>query len=565
MKKFNPSLIFILFIHSFVSYSQCDNSRYQLPVFVSVTEILNVKYGEAAVWSFPYQNTDLLMDIYLPAEDDISNRPLMLWVHPGGFLTGDKTADDMVALCDSFARRGYVTATIGYRLGFNPLSVESAERAVYRGTQDMRAAIRFLKENAELYDIDTNYTFIGGSSAGGFAALHTAYLDQDEAPNSIEGGFTYPALGCLDCEGNSYSHDINLKGYTNLWGALGDSIWINPDETVPGFLVHGTADGTVPYGVGHPFGVATTPITHGSRSVSNQLESHSIMHQKYIIPNAGHEPHGTENGAFNSEPTAYWDTIFDKINTHYFEILRPETSPIIGSDEACPSDTFTYKRIIPENYKLCWDITGGNIINSSGDSVQIVFNSLGQANLTVVAYSEINAPSSVENKLITINEPPSINFSAEIQNMEVFFSPSESGFSNYSWSFGDGNSSSDIFATHTYNNPGDYAVSLVAIDQNGCKVLKDSLMDFTTLSVLKNDHLSKITLYPNPANDEINITSQDFLERIQIYSLSGKKAIDKKVLGKTFQISINNLESGIYFIKITNSSEKTEQFKLVKK
>ncbi|MDB9806208.1 alpha/beta hydrolase fold domain-containing protein, partial [Crocinitomicaceae bacterium] len=98
-------------------------------------------------------------------------------------------ADDMVALCDSFARKGFVTASIGYRKGFNPLSQSSAVRAVYRGTQDARAAIRYLKEFATTYGIDTNYTFVGGSSAGGFMALHTAYLTDAEAPSDIQGGF----------------------------------------------------------------------------------------------------------------------------------------------------------------------------------------------------------------------------------------------------------------------------------------------------------------------------------------------------------------------------------------
>src|SRR5690554_8203526 len=98
----------------------------------------------------------------------------------------------MMALCDSFARRGYVTATIDYRKGFNPLSNTSAERAVYRGTQDLRAAIRFLKEKHNTYGIDTNYTFIGGSSAGAFAVIHTIYMDQNEAPSSIQSGIGYP-------------------------------------------------------------------------------------------------------------------------------------------------------------------------------------------------------------------------------------------------------------------------------------------------------------------------------------------------------------------------------------
>jgi carboxylesterase type B len=81
----------------------------------------------------------------------------MLWVHGVGFIFGEKSADDVVAFCDSFARRGYVTASVEYRLGFNPTSTKSAERAVYRGVQGLRATVRFMKENYDVYGIHQLY------------------------------------------------------------------------------------------------------------------------------------------------------------------------------------------------------------------------------------------------------------------------------------------------------------------------------------------------------------------------------------------------------------------------
>jgi acetyl esterase/lipase len=192
-------IILCLFLLNQLSFGQCDTNRYVNPIFNTVYKHSNVKYGEAPVWNIPYNNTDLFMDIYEPVGDVLTQRPLMLWVHPGGFLLGDKELDDMVALCDSFARRGYVTASIGYRLGFNPLSSSSAERAVYRGTQDVRAAIRYLMEYSDIYDIDTNYVFLGGSCAGAVATVLVVYADQDVAPLSSMGGFFVADLVCLDC------------------------------------------------------------------------------------------------------------------------------------------------------------------------------------------------------------------------------------------------------------------------------------------------------------------------------------------------------------------------------
>jgi poly(3-hydroxybutyrate) depolymerase len=557
-------LLSILLLNTFVIFSQCDTLRYRFPVVNSITSIMDVKYGEAPVWSFPYQNTDLLMDIYLPENDNISNRPLMLWVHAGGFLTGDKTADDMVALCDSFARRGYVTATVGYRLGFNPVSAASAERAVYRGTQDMRAAIRFLKENASTYGIDTNYTFIGGSSAGGFAAVQTAYMDQIEAPSSIDGGFTYPSLGCLDCEGNGFIHGINLKGYTNLWGAIGDSLWINSDETVPGLLVHGTSDGTVPYGVGHPFGVFTTPLTHGSRCISNQLNSLSISHSKYIIPNAEHEPHGADNGTFNSPPTPYWDTIFNKVNRHYYSILKPNSSSIIGTDEVCTEDTVTYRVNLPTGYELCWEVNGGALLNGSGDSIQAVFTSSGQASVSAIMYSEIKAPGSKIDKSIDINESPWVGIIAEMDSMEVTFSPSVTGFTNYIWDFGDGNGSSNLSPSHIYSGPGDYLVSLTVVDQNGCSAQMVSLMDFNTLNLVSDNKNSHLEVYPNPVSSKFKIISNNQMGEFSIHSMSGEELLRTTVNQNEATIDIAHFPSGIYIGTVVYKNQTLERLKIIK-
>ena len=85
-------------------------------------------YGSAPALNFPYanenssSNDNLVMDIYEPLGDVLTQRPAIVFAHSGGFITGDRNHDDMVAFCDSFARKGYVTATIDYRQNFYLLS-----------------------------------------------------------------------------------------------------------------------------------------------------------------------------------------------------------------------------------------------------------------------------------------------------------------------------------------------------------------------------------------------------------------------------------------------------------
>ena len=542
-------------------YAQCDTNRYKYPIFNDVTVHKDVKYGEGQVWNIPYNNTDLYMDIYEPTNDTVSKRPLMIWVHPGGFLTGEKEAEDMVALCDSFARRGYVTVSIDYRKGFNPLSSTSAERAVYRGTQDARSAIRFMKEYRNVYGIDTNYTFIGGSSAGGFSALHTAYLEQHEAPSSIDGGWTYPNLGGLDDSGNPYVHDMNLTGIVNLWGALGDSNWVSPHETVPALLVHGTNDGTVPYGVGHPFGVFTTPITHGTRSISNQLNFHGIAHETLVFPGEGHEPHGTSNGDFEGNPpTPYWDTIFEAVRDHYFAPLKPVDVVIGADDNVCLNDTVTIT--FDNGVDFCYSGTNMTVINDNGSSIDVVFTEIGSQTIEVVNYNSIRANGAVQTKNIFVYPLPDANFDFTVANGETDFQAETLGYADYLWDFGDGNSGQGFSTSHEYTSPGVYEVELTTIDANGCSSSETRIIDLSTLAISEND-IENIVLYPNPSSGITQVKAESSIDFIEVYDLTGKKVLEKNIQSQQGDFNVNSLNTGNYFTHIYFQSNERVILKLV--
>lgn len=551
------TLFIVILILTGFSFSQCDTLRYKSAIFDSVQVNSNVKYGEAQVWYFPYANTDLLMDIYEPINDTLTKRPLMIWVHPGGFLTGSKEAEDMVALCDSFAKRGYVTASINYRLGFNPLSASSAERAVYRGLQDARAAIRFLKENHLNYGIDTNYTFIGGSSAGGFSALHTAYLEQNEAPSSIDGGLTYPELGCLDCAGNSFQHNMDLKGIANLWGALGDSNWVSPYETVPALLIHGTEDGVVPFGAGHPFGVFTTPITHGSRSVSNQLNTYSIAHTTHFFEGEDHEPHGTSNGDFDGNPTPYWDTIFNAIQEHYYSILNPGSSLINATNEVCLFDTLEISATNGEYF--CWSGTNYNIIEQNDSTLKLVFTAIGTQNIDVTNYSTLQAAGNGASVTILVRDLPNSNFDYTLDPPDVNFSASTLGYTNYIWDFDDGTVINGISPTYTYSNPDIYFPTLFVTDSYGCSSNTTQMIDYSTLETLKEETEDDLVIYPNPTTNQLKIESNLSIANIEIINEMGQRILVEPMEGEIPESSLNvsNLKQGIYILKITFYNSET--------
>ena len=246
----------LLLAISGVGAQNCPTDRYLSDVF-STDRSENIEYAQAqAVVYPPYLSEnatftkDLDFDIYQPVGDTLSKRPLIIMAFGGAFLVGWKQQPQLVDFCEGMCAKGYVVASIDYRLGFNPVATNTAIRAVYRGAQDVKAAVRYFKANAATYNIDPDWVFVGGNSAGGISAIHATYvLETDRAASGSMMAPTYggglfgnwPDLGCGECSGNSYffpPHNIEgvASGVINLWGAIGDLSWINPGDAPIHFL-----------------------------------------------------------------------------------------------------------------------------------------------------------------------------------------------------------------------------------------------------------------------------------------------------------------------------------------
>ncbi len=103
-----------------------------------------------------YGDRTLEMDIYRPkgAWGELS---AVVCIHGGGWAKGNRASHEKVA--QALAARGYVAATISYRL--------SGEAPFPAQIQDCKAAVRFLRANAQKYGIDTDNIGAIGLSAGG--------------------------------------------------------------------------------------------------------------------------------------------------------------------------------------------------------------------------------------------------------------------------------------------------------------------------------------------------------------------------------------------------------------
>lgn len=290
-------LIFCTMTFSGAVFAQCGQ-RYHDKIFMD-SVVSNIQYGSNVNRLNNPENLNL--DIYFPKGDTETDRPLIIIAHGGNFLGGSKTGADVVPMSKDFAQMGYVTSSINYRVGMTnfpfpgPDSSDATE-AVMRAVQDARAAVRFFRksyENGNPYGIDTSKIFFAGVSAGGFMALHLAYLDQNsEFPSYVDTVNQYGLSGGLVGQSGNPGYSSKVNAVINLCGALGDTAWIDAgDEPVLSF--HGTEDNTVPYGSDLILLVGTFPLLQvdGSASVHARADEMGLINCFETHEGEDHTPH----------------------------------------------------------------------------------------------------------------------------------------------------------------------------------------------------------------------------------------------------------------------------------
>lgn len=128
---------------------------YVEPEIVRVTEYKDVAYAD--------DSAAQVLDIYLPEEE--GTYPVIIVVHGGGFKFGDQ---GMSVIQPIFAatERGYAVVSVDYR--------KSMEAPFPAALADVKAAVRWVRANADVYGFDAENIAVWGESAGAYLALMTA-------------------------------------------------------------------------------------------------------------------------------------------------------------------------------------------------------------------------------------------------------------------------------------------------------------------------------------------------------------------------------------------------------
>lgn len=570
MKKLVLFLVGLI-LTSNIFAQDLDPNRYRESIFPDVLSITNVKYGEAPQWVWPYWDIDLELDVYVPDGDLNPKRPLIIFAHAGGFLLGSKDVDNMVAICDSFSRKGYVTASIDYRKGFDPLDGESAERAVYRGVQDGKAAVRYFKENASLYDIDTNNIFFGGMSAGGFISLHVGYMDKEsERLESTYGGGLVNDLECLDCAGNDFPHSSSVKAVIDCWGAVGDTTIIESGD-VPLMIMHGENDETVPFVYGPPFGLFTLPDSYGGQPISERAASLGMDYEIYTSTGPLHMLDGSDNGDWTDDsPNSFWsDTLLPRIEDFLFRLIKPTTVQMSDDvTDLCFGESLMLEVSDSAESTYIWDYDTELIdVVSDEDAatVELEFNNPGTYTVTVVEFNCILAAGDTITYEVNVADEIIATFTENITAINnVEFTNESTGGTSYEWDFGDGESSTDLSPSHTYAEDGAYEVTLTVINDWGCSEAFTTTVNIFGVSINEYDFV-EVDIYPNPFNNQFTIQTEQELSQIIITDVYGRMVYNDSFLNSgAVQVDASSWSNGIYFITIENMNGQLVTEKLIK-
>ncbi|MEL6239507.1 MAG: alpha/beta hydrolase [Pseudomonadota bacterium] len=275
---------------------------------VSVTT--DILYGQGATTA---GSIDLFVDVYQPSETCDANRPVVLFLHGGGYVSGDKQSDDVTELADAMNARGLAFVSIQYRLQADDAVVSAEADAFLResledsdlvvpdvlnttiiaSVEDTLLALNFLEDNQDTYCLDTSRIAYTGSSAGTITVLQVAYSLEDFTTD-----FPQPTV------------------VADLWGDLPIDEDLDPGEA-PFIVVHGTDDPLVPY--------------QAALDLTAQADVVGVPFALYSVQGAGHSFSGT-----NFFETEFEGETLSNITADFVEDHLTGEAPVYGRFDVQP-------------------------------------------------------------------------------------------------------------------------------------------------------------------------------------------------------------------------------------
>lgn len=280
----------------------------------------DVVYGTAV--NIDGSTITLTLDLYTPRGDVATNRPVFVYAHGGYFFVGDKSTTTLWAT--RMAQRGYVAASINYRLGreavLAPVDTPLERQVIDNARADMQTSVRWFRANAVSLRIDPDRIAVGGSSAGAVTALGVAVNSDDPLPGD------YADLSSAVCTA------VSISGANDPTAvSVGDAGAI---------FHHGAIDTVVPYG---------QAVQTRDAMVANGL---AVQWNEY--PDEGHSLTTSTLSAI-VQPTIQW--LYDKVATAPFPC-----SPAVALEPPVPAGRQTVLAGLANMSGIVSLVSVGNVV-----------------------------------------------------------------------------------------------------------------------------------------------------------------------------------------------------------
>lgn len=293
-KKGNKRGMFILlcvgvFIISFagsaifkLTYTPPDLKKYSVDWSDKIGTIYtDIAYGDGEANKF---------DLYVPTDKTKETYGLVVYLHAGGFTTGDKLDD--AEMLQWLCSKGYVAAGINYTLR----DEEHPKASVYSQSMEIKSSIPTIVAEAKKLGYNLDSMAISGGSAGGTLAMLYAYRDADESPIPVKMLFEavgpssfYPedwsvygldqspeaAVGLFSVmAGTDIKVDmLGTDAYKESVKPISAYMWVN-EHSVPTVAAYGVYDRVCPFDT----------VKH----LIHALEKNNVTHEYIEFPHSGH-------------------------------------------------------------------------------------------------------------------------------------------------------------------------------------------------------------------------------------------------------------------------------------
>lgn len=259
--------------------------------------------------NYDVQN-NLWYDIYMPADDNATDRRVVFLGHGGAFVSGSRKNELMVDFATRLAKHGYVAVSYDYRLAggiTTMLDSVASLGVVARSLADASQVITEVQTSAgggNPYGIDPTKMAFAGNSAGAVLSLHLGSLDQNDViSNNMDTAITDAGGWGVMFDASASS---NVRAVISLAGGILKTHFLNSVNSPDIIMAHGTWDPIVPYSCAHVLNNnSNAVILCGTSPISDACETMNITNSEILFPEEGHCP-------WNSD-AATWDQVFDFI------------------------------------------------------------------------------------------------------------------------------------------------------------------------------------------------------------------------------------------------------------